>query len=121
MRFFGHFKYFVALNDPDARFSFQPGRVIFFHLLHPHEGAEIVCDEDGWVKAKGSKRLCEQLKKYYRDYEDFGQPRVEDYRTQFVLCENASEAAGLKVRRVGPQEWVIKRRFTVQRVWLPEK
>lgn len=119
--FFFHFEYFVALNDPNACFFFQPGRAAFSHRHQTRESAELVCDEDGWVKARGGKRLCEYLEKYYREYEECGQPRVGDYRTEFSLHGNILEAAETapRVRRVGPREWAIKRRFTIQRVWLP--
>lgn len=115
-----HFHYFVALNEPNALFFMRPGQVMLLWDDQTREGAGLI-QEDEWVRVSGSERLCKRLEEIYKEFKEFGQPRLHDYRIEFLLRSAPLEANGnaLGVRRVGPREWIIERRFTSQRIWLP--
>ena len=123
--FTAHFHYFVALNEPNACLFMWSGQDVLLCVLlwdnQTREYAGLACGEDRWVRVIGGERLCKCLEGIYREYEEFGQPRVSDYQMEFLLRSAPLEPTGpmSRVRRLGSQEWVIERRFTIQRVWLP--
>jgi protein-L-isoaspartate(D-aspartate) O-methyltransferase len=116
-----HFHYFLALNDPGACLYWRSGVYQVLWDAKLTAGAFLSRDNNEWVRVTGSQELGERLERNYREYKELGEPRVEDYRMEFLLRPAPREASRAVpgVRRVGPREWVIERRFTIQRVWLP--
>lgn len=114
-----HYHYFLALNEPNACLFWKSG---LYQVLWADQGVAFLSrNADGWIMVAGSEDLCRRVEENYKEYKELGEPRVQDYRMEFVVRADPVEADGSvpRVRRVGPQEWVIERRFTTQRVWLP--
>lgn len=116
-----HFHYFLALNESNACLFWKSGVRQVLCDDEVMAGAFLLCGPDGEIKVAGNEELCRRVEENYKEYEEFGQPLVEDYRMKFSVRPSPLEATGAvgRVRRVGLREWVIERRFTVQRVWLP--
>lgn len=119
--FVSQFHYFVALNEANASFLRLPDQAV---LLRDHrmmgDGAGLVLEGD-WVRITGRGRMCKRLVELYNEYEQLGYPRVQDYEMAFSPRAATPEArvGASTIRRLGPREWTIERRFTTQHVWLP--
>lgn len=76
-------------------------------------------EKEGWrllVDNEKVDELYKLLKVLYKEFAVIGSPRVEDYQIEFTLCSHPSPS----VKRIGPKEWVIERKYTSQRIWLPK-
>ncbi|MFH1609212.1 MAG: methyltransferase domain-containing protein [Candidatus Bipolaricaulota bacterium] len=120
-RFVGYFHYFVALNESNVCPPWSlPDQAMLLWDERSCEGAGLVWGEDGWVRIVGSERLMKRLEELYEAYEELGRPSFEDYQMEFLVRPAPLEGKNApRLRRVGLREWIIERRFTTQRVWLP--
>jgi len=119
--FLSHYHYFLALSESKACLLGKPG--LWQVLWDDRVGASafLFSDDDGWMRVAGDEKLCRHVVENYEEYKELGEPLVRDYRMEFVVhpCPLHENENAPRVARLGPREWIIERRFTTQRVWLP--
>lgn len=113
--------YFLALQSPLACLEGTKDCVGILWDDDEEDIAWLSRDETGWFRLMGSDKVYRAAKEWVTAYEDIGCPRVQDYQMEFTVRHKAREQATAMpfVRPTGPREWVVERRFTIQRVWLP--
>lgn len=118
-RFVLYFHFFVALNESTACSSYgSPHQVTLLWDKRAEQGAGLIWQEDGWVLVGGNKHLMHRLEELFEEYEKLGRPRFEAYQMEFEVRSESEAERAQRVERVGPHQWIIKRRFTTQTVWL---
>jgi len=120
--FVTNFHFFIALNDLNACFPWLSpfDQAMLLWDDGSCKGAGLIFESDGWVSLVGSEPFQTRLMELYETYEEMGRPDIERYQVEFLVRSTALEKGNTpRLERVGSREWLIKRRYTVQRVWLP--
>ncbi len=114
------FHFFLALNDPATcwiDWLDKSGKCI--GILHNDNLSDllVIREDQGWcVQVAGSKELGDRLVHWFQEFMDLGAPGMADYEIEFTFLQEAKEAG---IRRLAERQWLITRRFSQERIYLP--